>query len=175
MKEKTISRRIIYQGRILNLRIDRVKLPGGKISFREIVEHPGAVGIIPLLPDNRIVLVKQYRKPIEKITYEIPAGTLKGKEDIFSCAKRELAEETGYQAGQIKKVLTYYPSPGFCNEILHLFLACNLRKGKIKLDEDELVSVKIVSLKKAEEMIKKGQINDSKSVIALFWLKGGEK
>ena len=170
MKEKTIRTERIYNGKIINLRVDEVVLPNGKKTTREIMEHPGAVAIVPLLSDKRVVLIEQFRKAVEEIILEIPAGKLEKRESPLSCAKRELVEETGYQAGKFKKIISYYPSPGFTTEIIHIFVATNLKRQykKMNLDEDEFLKVKIVRLDKAIEYIEQGKIKDSKTIIGLL-------
>lgn len=170
MREKTIHSKRIYNGRIINLRVDEVILPNGKKTIREIMEHPGAVAIVPLLSDKRVILIEQFRKAVERIILEIPAGKLERGETPLSCAKRELVEETGYQAGKLKKIISFYPSPGFTTEIIHIFVATNLKRQykKMNLDEDEFLEIKIVKLNKAIEYIEQGKIKDSKTIIGLL-------
>lgn len=115
-KEVTVNTNKIFEGKIINLRVDEVKLPNGKVTTREIVEHPGGVSIVAVNEEGKILLVKQYRKPAEESLLEIPAGKLEKGEDPLICAKRELLEETGYEASFIKHLITFYTTPGFSNE-----------------------------------------------------------
>ncbi len=170
-KEKTIQKKNIYKGRLLRFDILQVKLPDGKRSKREIVSHPGAVAIIALLPPKKIILVKQYRKAAEKEMLEVPAGTLNINESPLACARRELEEETGYRARRLKKILTFYPSPGYSDEKIHLFQASGLGKTTQTLEADEFIKIEIVSLTKIKKLISSGKIKDGKTLIALSCLK----
>ncbi len=168
MREKTIERKFVYEGRIINLRIDKVVLPDGREALREVVEHPGAVAVVPVLPDGRIILVRQFRKPVEKVLLEIPAGKLEKGEDAESCGLRELEEETGFRAGKISKILECFPSPGFSNECIHLFEAGELQEGKKNLQEDELIETVFLSVPEILKLIKSGEIKDSKTIIGIL-------
>src|SRR5665647_1488313 len=126
-EEKTVSSREIFQGKIVKLRVDTVVLPDSRQSTREVVEHAGAVAIVALDENRNIIMVRQYRKPVEEVLLEIPAGTLEANEDPLLCAQRELQEETGFTAEHWQKILAYYSAPGFCNERLHLYLASGLQ------------------------------------------------
>jgi ADP-ribose pyrophosphatase len=167
LREKTVKTEEIFQGRIIKVRVDEVSLPDGSLSTREIVEHSGAVAIIALDDENNVWMVEQYRKAVEKELLEIPAGTLEEEEDPLECARRELAEETGFRAGKWEKVLSYYSAPGFCNEQLHIFIAEDLTPGETNLDADEFLRVKKVPLKEAYDLVLSGQIQDGKSIIAI--------
>ncbi len=166
-EEKTLSSQEIFKGRIVKLRVDQVLLPNGKQSTREVIEHRGAVAILALDADDNVIMVKQYRKPIEQVLLEIPAGTLEPNEEPLVCAQRELREETGYAAGKWQKIVSYYSAPGFTNEELHLFLATDLSSGEIEPDEDEFVETVAIPLQQAYQSIFDGQIKDSKSIIGL--------
>ena len=166
-KEETISSKEIFKGRILNLRVDTVRLPDSKESTREIVEHAGAVAIIALDEEGNIIMVRQYRKAVEQVLLEIPAGTLEAEEDPLVCAQRELREETGYTADHWQKILSYYSAPGFCNEQLHIYLAKGLHEGQGETDEDEFVETVRLPLLDAYQMIFSGEIVDGKSIISL--------
>ncbi len=168
--ERTLDSKEIYKGRVINLKVDTVELAGGNISTREIVEHPGAVCIIPVKKDGKIVFVSQYRKPVEKTLIELPAGKLEDGEDPETCAVRELEEETGYSAGKIEYLFSFYTSPGFSNEILHLFMATYLTPGEANPDEDEKVEVMELDIDKAVKMIAEGSIRDSKTIIGVLAL-----
>lgn len=165
--EKTIKTEEIFQGRIIKVRVDEVSLPDGSRSTREIVEHSGAVAILAVDDENNVWMVEQYRKAVERVLLEIPAGTLEDNEDPLECARRELAEETGFRADKWDKVLNYYSAPGFCNEQLHIFLARDLTPGETNPDADEFLRVKKVPLKEAYDLIFAGQIQDGKSIIAI--------
>jgi ADP-ribose pyrophosphatase len=140
------------------------------VNGMDLVIHPGASVIIPILPDNKVVLVRQYRFPIKQYTWEVPAGTLKKGEPPLVCAKRELEEETGFKAGKIRKLLHFYSSPGFLVEKMHIYLATNLKKGKQNFDEDEDIDVGIFTIAETKRLIKTNKLTDSKTLIALLYL-----
>ncbi len=166
LQEITISSEKIFNGKLLNLRIDKVLLPDKRESFREIVEHPGAVSVVPLNNED-IYLVKQYRKPVEEALLEIPAGTLEPGEDPLQCAHRELAEETGFKAGKIEKITTFYTSPGICTEIMHLYLASDLTDTEGQTDNDEFIKIEKHNYKDLNNLIIEGKIKDAKSIIGI--------
>ncbi|MDH7479581.1 MAG: NUDIX hydrolase, partial [Syntrophomonadaceae bacterium] len=139
--EETIDSKRIFTGKMVSLRVDRVKLPSGQTATREVVEHPGAVALIAVNQQGEMVLVKQYRQPVGKVLLEIPAGKLQPGEDPVECARRELLEETGYAAGGLELLTAYYTTPGFSDEKMYLFLATELAEGKAALDEDEFLEV----------------------------------
>lgn len=168
LSEKTISSRYIFSGKIINLKIDKVKLPNNKISTREIIEHPGAVAIVALTEKEDVLLVKQYRKAANSILLELPAGKLEDNETKKECAQRELMEETGYYANDIKYVTSFYTSPGFSNELLYLFFAKDLKQKKIPGDEDEFIEIKKLPLNTVIGKIKNGQIKDAKTIIGIL-------
>ncbi len=168
-EEKTISTKRIYEGKIINLRVDTVSLPNGGTALRELVEHPGGVGIVALTDDNEIILVKQFRKPLEMSIYEVPAGKMdKGDESPESCGRRELEEETGYSADEFIYLGYMYPSPGFVDEVTHLFLARGLHKGAAHPDEDEYLNTEKIDFEKAVEMTMNNEINDAKTVFGIL-------
>ena len=169
--EKKISTENVFDGVLLHVKKDTVELPNGHTATREWIKHQGASAVIPLLPDGNIILVKQYRYPIEKVTLEIPAGKLdKEGEDPLICAERELSEETGYTAGRIWKLTTIATTVGFSNEWIHIYAAEDLKPGKQHPDEDEFINYLKVPLKEAVQMIDDGKIFDSKSIIAILLL-----
>jgi ADP-ribose pyrophosphatase len=168
LKEKTISSKRIYNGRIINLRVDTVTLPNGKTGKREVVEYAGAVAVVPVNEKGELLLVRQYRYAVGQILLEIPAGKIETGEDYAVCAGRELLEETGYEAGDLKHLISFYSTPGFTNEQIHLFLATDLNLKKQNLDEDEFIDVETVTLKQALEMIWSGKICDAKSVAGIL-------
>lgn len=167
--EKVIKQNKIYAGKAVDFYSDEVSLQNGSRAVREYLGHPGAAAVLPFLDRRNIVLVRQYRYPINKYTYEIPAGKLDKGESPLQCVKRELEEETGYQAKRIEKMLNFYPSTAFSNEILHIFAAFGLLKGESRPDEDEFVSAAVLDFKKAVGMVKTGEIMDSKTIIALLY------
>ncbi|MFH1824730.1 MAG: NUDIX hydrolase [Candidatus Firestonebacteria bacterium] len=141
------------------------------VNNKDLVIHPGASVVIPLISKDNIILVKQYRFAIKKWTWEVPAGTLKSEESPLRCAKRELEEETGYKAGKLTKLLSFYSSPGFLFEKMHLFLATDLKIGVLNLDEDENIKIKVFNLKEIEKMIFENKIVDAKTLVAILFLK----
>ncbi len=166
-EEATMKTEKIYEGKVLNLRIDTVELPDKRYSKREIVEHPGAVGIIAITEENELVMVKQFRKPVEKFLLEIPAGKLEVNEEPRETGIRELKEETGYEAGKFEYASEFYSSPGFSNEKIHLFLATELVAGETDLDDGEFVEVSKYPIADLVRKIKRGEIVDSKTIIAI--------
>jgi ADP-ribose pyrophosphatase len=166
--EKTISSQTIYDGRIIKVKVDDVLLPNGKTAKREIVNHQGAVAVLALTDEGKMVAVRQFRKPLERSIVELPAGKLERGEEPLACAIRELEEETGYQADQFTHISSFYTSPGFADEILHLYLATGLKKGESRPDEDEFVEVMELSLEEAHELHRAGEIRDAKTVLGLF-------
>jgi ADP-ribose pyrophosphatase len=168
--EKTLETNYLFQGKVVNLRIDRVKLPNGKESVREVVEHAGAVGIVPVSDDNKIILVKQFRKALDQEIIEIPAGKLDPGERPADCAQRELQEEIGFKSGRLEFKFSCYTSPGFSNEIIHIFIARDLQESRIKCDDDEFITTLEVSLQEALHMIKNGMIKDAKSISGILAL-----
>lgn len=165
--EKTMKSERIYDGKILNLRVDTVELPDKKYSKREIVEHPGAVAIIAVNEKNEMIMIRQYRKSIDKVLLEIPAGKLEINEEPIESAKRELKEETGYIADKIEYVMEFYTSPGFSNEKIYLFLAQGLTEGEQELDVGEYIDVEKYSVDELMKMIKLGEIVDSKTIVGI--------
>ncbi|AQS59282.1 NUDIX hydrolase [Desulforamulus ferrireducens] len=168
LEEKTLSSRRVYEGKILNLRVDQVLLPNGKEGSREVVEFSQAVAVVALTDDDKVLLVSQYRYPVGEVLREIPAGKMDPQESPEVCALRELKEETGYAAASLVKLNEFYTTPGFTNELMHVFLAQNLTKGEQSPDEDEFVQVESVSLQEAIEMIFAGKIRDAKSIAGLL-------
>ena len=169
LKENKISSTIIYQGRLLDVRCDKVILPNGKTSTREWIKHPGAVCMIPRLPDNKIALIRQYRYPVNKEMIELPAGKLEDNENPVTCAKRELEEEIGYKSEKLTFLTNLHPAIGFSDEIMGLYLAEDLVQTTSNKDEDEFLELIPTSLNKAVEMVWKGKITDVKTIIGILW------
>lgn len=159
----------LYEGRILKLRLDTVRLPNGKTSKREIVEHRGAVAMVPMLDKGTVILVRQYRLAAGRSLLEIPAGTLDPNEEVEACAKRELAEEINYAAGRMMKLFQSFMAPGYSTEIIHTFLALNLTKAEGHTDEDEFLEILPTPFADALNMIKTGEIIDAKSISGLLY------
>jgi len=170
-EEKTMKSEKIYDGKILNLKVVTVEIPGKKYSKREIIEHPDGVGIIPITDEGQIVLVKQYRKAVGKVLIELPAGKMDVNEEPVETAKRELHEETGYTANEFKYLFEFYTSPGFCNEKIYLFLAKGLQEGEVSFDGDEYCETVKFSIEELDKMIDRGEIMDSKTIIGIYYAK----
>ncbi|WP_159882256.1 NUDIX domain-containing protein [Paenibacillus puerhi] len=167
-EEITLSTKPIFEGKIISLHVDTVRLPNGEEATREIVKHPGAVAVLALTVDNRMIVVEQYRKPLEKSQIEIPAGKLDGGEDPLEAARRELEEETGYTAGSLRHVASFYTSPGFADELLHLYVAEQLAPGEARPDEDEFLEAWGITLDEAKALIRDQRISDAKTILAVY-------
>ena len=163
-KEETISSKKIYEGKILTMTVDSIRLPSGRESVRELVKHNGGVTIIAQPEPSKIVLIKQYRYAIGKVFWELPAGTLHSNEDPFLAAKRELKEETGYIANTWEPLGIVYPLPGYSTEVLYFFKATDLIDDEPEPDQDETIEVKVMDTKKAWAMVKDGEIRDAKTI-----------
>lgn len=165
--EKTLETKPIFDGRIISLQVDTVRLPNGETATREIVRHPGAVAVLALLGDKMLV-VEQFRKPLEKNQVEIPAGKLDAGEQPEAAAIRELEEETGYRAGSVTLLQSFSTSPGFADEIVHLYVAENLTQGEAHLDDEEFLSCEAITLDEAMAYIRDGRICDAKTLLAVY-------
>ncbi|CQR46752.1 ADP-ribose pyrophosphatase [Paraliobacillus sp. PM-2] len=172
-EEKTISTTQIFNGKIVQLQIDDVTLPDGNTSKREIIKHPGAVAVIAVTDTNKLLMVEQYRKPLNKSIMEIPAGKLEPGEEPVITAKRELEEETGYTTKTLEYVTSFYTTPGFSNELLYVYFTDELTRleEKKQLDEDEFVAVHEISLSEAEKLLTEQEIHDAKTAYALLYVK----
>lgn len=171
--ETRISGEYAFRGRIISLRVDRVRLPDGGEATREVVEHPGAVAILPVLEDGRVVLVRQFRYAVGRELLEVPAGTREPDEGPRECAIRELREETGYEADDISELARFYVSPGWCNEELIVYRARGLRAGDAGLESDENLAVVIVQPDDIPALIAAGQIADAKTLTAILAHRAG--
>ncbi|WP_423407295.1 NUDIX domain-containing protein [Heyndrickxia sp. MSNUG] len=172
LEEKTLKTERIFTGKVISLQVDDVELPNGNTSKREIVKHPGAVAVIPVTAENKIVMVEQYRKALERTIIEIPAGKLESGEKPVVCAGRELEEETGYECKQMEWLISFYTSPGFADEIIHVYKATGLTKKEnpAVADEDEFVNLIEVTLEEAIQLIKEQKIYDAKTAYAVQYL-----
>lgn len=168
--ERKIKSKRLYRG-VIDFFEDTVRLPDKGTSVRAYIGHHGAAAILPIFENGDVALVEQYRYPVNKITLELPAGKMKAGQTPISCARAELSEETGYSAKTMKLLLSYCPSTAFSNEVLRIYIARGLKAGKQHLDKDEFVNLKIIPLKKACELVEKGKIIDSKTIIALLYYK----
>ncbi len=151
---------------MITLQVDTVRLPNGSTSTREIVKHPGASAVLALL-DGKMLVVEQFRKPLEKMQVEVPAGKLDAGEDPMEAAFRELEEETGYRAKSMKLISAFYTSPGFADEKLYLYVADELEPGSMQLDSDEFLQVESITLEQAKQYIKEERISDAKTIMAV--------
>ncbi|WP_124727246.1 NUDIX domain-containing protein [Staphylospora marina] len=174
LEEKTIASRTLFEGRVVRLQVDEVLLPNGNTSTREIIKHPGAVCVMAVTEEGKLILVRQYRKAMDKVTLEIPAGKLNPGEDPAACALRELEEETGLVAEGLDPVIAFYTAPGFTDERIHFFRARGLKRGTFRPDEDEFVERVELTLEECREKIKSGEICDAKTVMAV-WLREMEE
>jgi ADP-ribose pyrophosphatase len=167
-KESKTAGEIIYPGNILKLHRDEVEFPDKHKSVREVVEHSGGVSVIAENDEGKVILIKQYRYPVDEVIYEIPAGKLEEDEEIAECAFRELREETGYQAKSMEEIFRFYPTPGYSTETIYIFKAEKLEYVGRELDEGEYIEVVPKSREELKELYKKGAIKDSKTLIAVM-------
>ena len=168
MQETITATRKIYKGRVIKLNVHEVRLPDGNLSKREIVQHPGAVAIVALDPEQNVLLVRQFRLAANKILYEIPAGTLEPGENPDVCAERELQEEAGHKPGKLESLGGFFVAPGYTTEFIHLYLATELIEAELDGDEDEFIEVERVPLSEALAMIERGDIVDGKTINGLL-------
>lgn len=166
--EKIIEEKVIYEGKILSVKQNKVELENGKITSRDIIHHNGAVCVLAITNENEVLMVEQFRLPFNDELLELPAGKLEINENPLDAAKRELEEETGYKCTDIKLLGKMYPTCGYCDEIIYLYYAKNLIKTKINLDEDEFLSLKKIKFDKLMEMIKNGEIPDAKTQLTVL-------
>ena len=171
VQEKTISSDRIYTGKVISLKVDTVEVDNKGYKKREIVEHPGAVAIVAITEDNKVDLVKQFRKPIEQVIWELPAGKLEIGESPKECAIRELKEETGYSAKNLKLLHKFFTSAGFSNQKIYIFLATGLTKGEPDFDDDEFIEKYEIDINEAQNMVIKNEIEDAKTSIGILLAK----
>ena len=168
LEEKQLSAEYKFKGRIINLRVDEALLPNGATASREIVEHNGGICVVPLTENNEVLMVEQFRYPYGELVLEIPAGKRDGNEEPLDGGKRELREETGATAESYTFLGELYPTPGYCGEIIYMYLARGLSYGETDPDEDEFLNLKRIPLETAVEMIMKGEIKDAKTQAAIL-------
>lgn len=168
LRETPVEQQIQYEGRIIRLRVDKAQLPNGKIAIREVVEHNGGVCIAALTEQQELLFVRQFRYPYQEVVLELPAGKIDKGEEPLACGKRELTEETGASAQQYRSLGRLYPSPGYCGEVIHLFLATGLSFGRMNLDEDEFLEVERIPLEKAVQMVLDNEVPDAKTQVAVL-------
>jgi len=169
-EENTLSSQLIFSGRAVNLRIDTVEMPDGRQSTREIVEHSDCIAVIPVDADDNVLLVRQYRKPIEKELLEIPAGGIEPGEDPEATVRRELREEIGYLPDKLERLGGFYSTPGYCTEYLYLYLATDLAYSPLQAEDTEGITVVRVPISEIFNLIASGSICDAKSIAGLFML-----
>lgn len=170
LKETRLDGEVAFDGRFLKVARDRIRLPDGKVTDREYIKHPGAVVILPLFDDGRVLLERQFRYPLGREFIEFPAGKIDPGEDPLACAKRELVEETGYTAARWQFVCTIHNAIAYSDEHLDIYLARGLTAGEAKLDEGEFLEIFTSTVPEMLGMVKAGQISDVKTIIGAFWL-----
>jgi ADP-ribose pyrophosphatase len=172
-EEKTLSSEQIYDGKIISLRVEKVQLPNGESGMRELVKHPGAVAIIAITEEKKLVVVEQYRKALDRSIIEIPAGKIEPNEEPEKTAIRELEEETGYGAKRFSYLQSFATSPGFADEVIHLYLAQDLYKisDPAKGDDDEFLNLLEITIDEAEAMMHSKEIFDAKTAYAVLYAK----
>ena len=169
-EEKTISSERIYEGAIINLRRDKVTVQNGT-SYREIVEHNGGAVLAAVTKEGKMIMVRQYRKPAGRVMFEAPAGKIDPGEEPLAAAVRELKEETGYTAGKISLMTSFYPSVGYSEEVLYLYLCQDLIEGEPDFDENEAIDIDEIDTEELFSMVMKGEIKDAKTIIAIMMVR----
>ena len=170
--EEKVSSEDVFDGNLLHVKKDTVRLPNGNIAYREWIKHPGASAVVPVTPEGRLIFVRQYRYPIQQVTLEIPAGKLDAEgEDPLDCARRELSEETGYQAEKYTFLTKLATTVGFSNEFIYIYAAEGLTAGRQHPDEDEFINVCTLTMDEAMAKIRSGEICDAKSVTAVLLMR----
>lgn len=177
MSNARVGSQRIYTGRIINLDLDQVRYPDGSVGELEMIRHPGASAVVPFLSDPRgddpqILLIKQYRYAADGYLYEVAAGRLEPGEAPADCARRELREETGCEAAELTPLISLYTTPGFTNEMIHLFLATGITRGAARREADEFLTVESMPLSQALAMVQRGEIRNAKTVVTLLYSAG---
>lgn len=168
MREVQLSSEEIFKGRVVHLQVDQVRLPDGSTASREVIRHPGGVGILPLMSDGTVMMVRQFRYPGDSVLTEIPAGKLEYGEDPLTCGKRELSEEIGAEAKEWIFLGNVYPTPAYDSEVIRVYLAAGLRFGKQHLDEGEFLNVCRIPLQTLADQVMAGEIRDAKTQIGVL-------
>ena len=166
--EETLSSKVVYSGRAVRLRVDDIKLPDGRQTSREVVEHGDCVAVIPLDADGNVLLVRQFRKPVEKDLLEIPAGCIDPGEEPVATVQREMREEIGYLPRKIERLGGFYASPGYCTEYLHLYLATDLVPDRLQAEDTDSIELVRVPLSRIAGLVASGDICDAKSIAGLL-------
>ncbi len=164
----------VFEGRVFNVRIDRIRYPDGAEHRIDVVEHPGSLTVLAMPAQDEVVLVRQYRPAVSKVLWELPAGTAEPGEDPVAGAARELAEETGYRAARMRRLGSLFATPGFCTETMHFFTAEELTAGEQRLDEDERIDVATFTRDAAWRLVALGEVADMKTVLALLWTESNQ-
>lgn len=168
--EQHLGSRTLAKGHFLEVRIDDVRLPSGDTATREYIVHPGAVAVVPLMDDGRVLLERQYRHPVRRVMLEVPAGKIDPGESLLACARRELLEETGYTAREWARAGSLHVAVGCSDEVIHLFFARGLLRGKQQLDEGEFIEITALSESELDQLAARGELTDAKTLFALQWL-----
>lgn len=168
MRARRLATRRIYEGRVLSLDVDEVEEPGGIQAVREVVRHRGSVASLPVLDDGRVVLVRQYRYPVDREVWELPAGRLDPGESVEEGARRELEEEVGLRAAHLEGIGVFYTTPGFCDEVMHLFRATGLTPVPARPEADERIETRTLDFEEARAMMRRGEVQEGKTLVALL-------
>jgi ADP-ribose diphosphatase len=165
---RVLATRRVYEGKVLSLDVDEVEEPGGVRASREVVRHRGSVAVLPVHDDGRMVLVRQYRYPVDDVVWELPAGRLDPGESAEQAARRELEEEVGLRPRRLEALTVFYTTPGFCDETMHLFRATGLQSVTARPEADERIEAGTFTLAQARDMIRRGEIREGKTLVALL-------
>ncbi len=168
-EQEVVSREEIYRGKVVSLCVDTIRLPTGATAIREVVHHPGGVVAVPVLDDGRLVLIRQFRYPLQKYILEFPAGKLDISLPPLETIAREVEEEIGYRAGEITHETSVYTSPGIIDEVVHLFIARSLVPASQSLEDGEHITVEAYTLEECLHMIETGEIADAKTIVGILW------
>jgi len=179
LRERLIRSERAFGGRLIGVQVDEVELADGRRATREVVSHPGAVAVVPMLDGERVVMIRQYRHATGQVLWELPAGTLGAGESPEACARRELAEEVGYEAGELRLLFSTYLSPGYSSELIHVFVARELRETSACGEEDERIEAVEMGLGEAVAMVGRGEVQNAAAIcgllaVARWWGRGEE-
>lgn len=167
LKEKLVSSRQVFRGRVVELTVDQIETSGGISAEREVVAHRGSVAMVAQRVDGQVALVRQYRHPVRQVTLEIPAGTREAGEPAMACALRELREETGFRANRIERIAGFYPAPGYCSEYIEVFWCTDLSEDPLGKDPDEDIEVEWRTPVECQEAIERAEIRDAKTIVGI--------